>query len=202
MGKLTDKQRLVLQARQRPILMRADVVAAGFHTQHLSRLVKAGILERVARGQYRMPARSVTEHHGLAVAAGAVPLGVICLLSALSFHGIGTQVPFEIWIAIDRRSRRPSLKYPPLHVVRFSGPSFAEGIEVHEIEGRPVRVYSAAKTIADLFKYRNKIGLDVALEALREAWQGNRARMNEIDRYARVCRVSTVMKPFLEMLVS
>jgi predicted transcriptional regulator of viral defense system len=164
--------------------------------------VKAGILERVARGQYRMPARSITEHHALAVAVGAVPQGVICLLSALSFHGIGTQVPFEIWIAIDRRSRRPALKYPPLHVVHFSGPSFTEGIEVHEIEGRPVRVYSAAKTVADLFKFRNKIGLEVALEALRESWQRNRASMNEIDRYARVCRVSTVMKPFLEMLVS
>jgi predicted transcriptional regulator of viral defense system len=131
-----------------------------------------------------------------------VPEGVVCLLSALSFHGVGTQLPHEVWLAIQRRARQPSLRYPPLRVVKFSGKAFAEGIEVHRVEGQSVRVYSVAKTLADLFKYRNKIGLDVALEALREAWRERRFTMDEMDRFARICRVERVMKPYLEALVA
>jgi predicted transcriptional regulator of viral defense system len=144
----------------------------------------------------------VTEHHGLALAAAAAPKAVICLLSALSFHQVGTQLPHEVWIALDRRSRRPSLRYPPLRVVRFGGETLTEGVETHRIEGETVRVYSVAKTIADTFKYRNKIGLDVALEALREAWRARRFTMDKIYRYARICRVERVMRPYLEALVA
>jgi len=134
--------------------------------------------------------------------ASAVPKGVICLLSALSFHQIGTQLPHEVWIALDRRVRRPVLAYPPLRVLRFGGEALTSGIETHRIEGETVRVYNVAKTIADIFKYRNKIGLDVALEALREGWRDRRFRMDEINRYARVCRVEVVMRPYLEALVA
>ncbi len=198
----TARERLLRLARRMPVLTTADVVASGIHTQQLSRLVQAGGLERIARGQYRLPEQPITEHHGLAVVAGAVPKGVVCLLSALSFHGIGTQIPFEVWLAISRRARRPALRYPPLRVVRFGGRALTEGIEVHDIEGRKVRVYCVAKTLADAFKYRNKIGLDVVLEALRQAWWERRVRMDDLDRFARICRVQRVMSPYLEALVA
>lgn len=166
----------------------------------LSRLVDSGELERVARGLYRLPEHPLTEHNGLAIAGAAVPQGVICLLSALQFHGIGTQLPSQVWIAIDRRARRPALKHPPLRVVRYTGLALTEGIRSHKLEGRTVRVYGIAKTLADCFKYRHKIGLDVALEALREAWRARRFTMDELDRYAGICRVQRVMRPYLEAL--
>lgn len=196
------RTRLIALAKRRPVIRAADAAGAGIHSQELTRLVAEGVLERTARGQYRLAGRPITEHHGLALTAAAVPKAVICLLSALSFHQIGTQLPHEVWIALDRRVRRPSLKYPRLHVVRFSGKALTEGIETHRIEGETVRVYGVAKTLADIFKYRNKIGLDVALEALREAWRARRVTMDEISRYARICRVDAVMRPYLEALVA
>jgi len=144
----------------------------------------------------------MTENHGLALASAAVPQGVICLLSALRLHGIGTQLPSQVWIAIDRRARRPALKYPPLRVVRYSGAALTEGVRDHRVEGQTIRVYGVAKTLADCFKYRNKIGLDVALEALREAWRSRRFTMDELDHYAGICRVRRVMKPYLEALAA
>lgn len=195
-------ERLLRLARQRGSITRREVAEAGIHTHTLSRLVRAGALERVARGRYRLPDAPITEQHGLVLVAAAVPKAVICLLSALSFHQIGTQLPHEVWIALDRRTRRPSLAYPRLRVLRFSGEALTKGIEVHGIEGETVRVYGVAKTLADVFKYRNKIGLDVALEALREAWRARRFTMDEVHHYARVCRVERVMRPYLEALVA
>lgn len=189
-------------ARERGVLTARDVASEGIHTEVLSRLVRNGDLERVSRGQYRLPDQPVTEHHGLALAATSVPRGVICLVSALAFHGIGTQLPAEVWIALDRRARRPAAKYPPLRVVRFSGAALDQGIETHEIEGRTVRIYGLAKTIADCFKYRNKIGLDVALEALHDAWRRRKVAIAELNRFARVCRVERVMRPYLEAMVA
>jgi predicted transcriptional regulator of viral defense system len=186
----------------RAIFTAADAAKSGVHSQELSRAVGAGVIERIARGQYRRAGLAVTENHALAIGAQAVPRGVICLLSALSFHGIGTQLPFEVWIAVERGSRTPSLRYPPLRVARFSGAAFDEGIETHRIEGRTVRIYSIAKTVADLFKYRSKIGLDVAMEALREVWRERLATIDEIDHYARICRVERVMRPYLEAVIA
>lgn len=163
--------------------------------------MKAGDLERTARGRYRLPDAPITAHHGLALVAAAAPQSVVCLLSALSFHEVGTQLPHEVWIAVDRRARRPSLAYPKVRVVRFSGKALIEGVEVHRIEGEAVRIYGVAKTLADVFKYRHKIGLDVALEGLRDAWSARRFTMDEIHRYARICRVERVMRPYLEGLV-
>jgi predicted transcriptional regulator of viral defense system len=197
----TPSQRILRLARGRGSITRLEVVAAGIHTQALSRLVRSGALQRVSRGRYRLPDAPITEHHGLALVATAAPQAVVCLLSALSFHGIGTQLPHEVWIALDRRKRRPALAWPRLRVMRFSGKALTAGIEEHRIEGETVRVYGPAKTIADVFKYRNKIGIDVALEALREAWRAKRVTMDEIHRYARVCRVDRVMRPYLEALV-
>jgi len=197
----SDSDRLLALARRRALILAADVTRAGIHSQVLTRLVRAGRLERVARGLYRVAGRAVTEHHGLVLAARAAPRGVVCLLSALSFHGIGTEVPFEVWLAIDRRARAPLLRQPPLRVVRFSGGALTEGIETHRIEGQSVRVYGVAKTLADLFKYRHKVGLAVALEALREAWRDRRFTMAALTRHARTCRVERVMRPYLESLV-
>lgn len=198
----TEHERLLRLADHLPVVTTKDAIAAGIHTQALSRLVKTGELVRVARAQYALPGREITEHHGLALAAGAAPKGVICLLSALSFHHLGTQLPFDVWLAIDRRARAPSLAYPPLRVLRFGGAALDEGVEIHEIEGRSVRIFGIAKTIADAFKYRNKIGLDVALEALREAWHGRRIRLEDLDRFARICRVERVIRPYIESLVA
>jgi predicted transcriptional regulator of viral defense system len=202
MDSKSGRERLLRLARRREIVTAADAAQAKIHSQELSRAVRAGLLERAARGQYRLAGRPVTENHALVVSARAVPHGVICLLSAVSFHGIGTQLPFEVWMAVERGTRTPSLRYPSLHVVRFGGPAFNQGIEVHRLEGQPVRIYGVAKTLADLFKYRKKIGLDVALEALREAWRERRVTIDEIDHFARVCRVERVMRPYLESLVA
>ncbi len=197
-----EHQKLLRLARRRESVTWSDVASAGIHPQTLSRLVREGAIERVARGQYRLPGRTVTEHHGLAVVATAVPRGVVCLVSALSFHEIGTQLPHQVWLAIDRRAWRPMLRWPPLRIVRFSGQAFTEGVEEHTIEGQTVRVYCVAKTLADLFKYRNKVGLNVALEALREAWRDRTFTMSDIGHYARICRVERVMSPYLESLVA
>jgi predicted transcriptional regulator of viral defense system len=193
---------LLEMARRSGVLAAREVADAGMHTQLLSRMVCEGTLERITRGYYRLTEAPVTEHHTLAVVAKAAPRGVICLLSALSFHGIGTQLPSVVWLALDRRVRPPALTYPPLRVVRFGGAALTEGVATHEIEGQAVRVYCVAKTVADCFKYRNKVGLDVALEALREGWRERRFSMDDIDRFAGICRVERVMRPYLEALVA
>lgn len=199
---ISQAERLMRLATEQGVVTTRDVARAGIHTQTLSRLVREGKLERVARGQYRLPEGPVTEHHGLALAARAVPGGVVCLLSALSFHGIGTQLPSQVWMAIDRRARTPQLRYPPLRIVRFTGHALTEGIEHHLIEGHDVPVYGVAKTLADTFKFRNKIGLEVALEALRESWRERRFTIDELDRFAEICRVDHVIRPYVEALVA
>lgn len=194
----TDRDRTLKLARRRQGVTARELAAAGIHRQVLSRLVESGELERVVRGVYRLPEQPLTEHHGLAMVGAVVPHGVVCLLSALQFHGIGTQLPSEVWIAIDRRARRPALKYPPLRIVRYSGAALTEGVEPHRLEGQTVRIYNVAKTVADCFKYRNKIGLDVALEALREARRAKKASADALWRYAKINRVANVMRPYLE----
>jgi len=197
----TQQKALNLAARTQGVTTR-EIAAAGIHRQALTRLVEAGKLERVARGLYRLPAQAATEHHGLVLASIAMPQATVCLLSALQFHQIDTQLPSQVWIAIDRRARQPSLTYPPLRVMRYSGESLTAGLETHRLEGRTVRVYSVAKTLADCFKYRNKIGLDVALEALRDAWRARRFSMDDLHRQAGICRVQRVMQPYLEALTA
>ncbi|MGH8703389.1 MAG: type IV toxin-antitoxin system AbiEi family antitoxin domain-containing protein, partial [Burkholderiales bacterium] len=194
-------QTLKLARRARGVTPR-ELADAGIHRQVLTRLVAEGRIERVARGVYRLAAQPITENHGLAVAAAAVPHGVICLLSALQYHGLGTQLPSAVWLALDRRAWRPKVAYPPLRIVRYTGAALTQGIERHTIEGRAVKVYGVAKTLSDCFKYRNKIGIDVALEALREAWRRKRFTMDELDRYAAICRVQRVMQPYLETLTA
>ncbi|WP_145189264.1 AbiEi antitoxin N-terminal domain-containing protein [Planctomycetes bacterium Pla163] len=198
----SDRARVLRLARRRQGVTAREAAAAGVHSHVLTRLVASGDLERVARGLYRLPGDAPSEHHGLAVVAAAVPHGVVCLLSALEFHGVGTQLPCEVWLTVDRRARRPALRQPPLRIVRASGAALTAGIEMHPVEGRDVRVYGVAKTVADCFKYRSRVGLDVALEALREGWSAKRFTLDELDRFAAICRVQRVMRPYVEALVS
>jgi predicted transcriptional regulator of viral defense system len=168
--------------------------------QYLRLAEAQGKVTRVARGLYVASDADVTENHDLALAAKRVPHGIVCLLSALRFHELTTQMPHEVWLAIDTKARLPKLEYPPLRVVRFSGAALTYGAAPHAIEAVPVRVTTPAKTVADCFKYRNKIGLDVALEALRDCFHQRKAALDEIWQAAKVCRVANVMRPYMESL--
>ena len=159
-----------------------------------------GELIRVGRGRYVLPQAEHSENFGLALVAAAVPRSVICLLSALRFHGIGTQAPHEVWISVEQGAARPRVDYPPVRVTLISGWAFTFGVEHHQIDGVPARIYSPAKTVADCFKFRNKIGLDVAIEALREALRAKRCTREELWAAGKVCRVSTVIRPYIEAI--
>lgn len=198
----SQRNQVLKLARRKQGVASQELAGHGIHRQTLTRLFVEGRIERVAPGLYRLPGQTVSENHGLVLAAAAIPRGVICLLSALRYHGIGTQTPADIWMALDRRAWRPTLAYPPLRFVRFSGQSLIAGVQKRMIEGRMVSIYGPAKTVADCFKYRNKIGLDVAIEALREGWRERRFTMDELDRYAVICRVQRVMRPYIEALVA
>jgi predicted transcriptional regulator of viral defense system len=182
------------------ILRTRDLEAHGIWRANLRDYVKQGVLTRIGRGLYTLVGVEAGENHSLAEIGKRVPQGTVCLLSALRFHGLTTQQPHETWLALDGRARSPKTDSFALRIVRFTGAALQEGREEHVIEGVPVKIYNLAKTVADCFKFRNKIGLDVALEALRETWRARRCGMSELMRYARVCRVANVMRPYLESL--
>ena len=194
-------RRILKLARDTGIVSTRDVRSLGIHHEYLRRLYEKGLLDRIGRGLYILPDADLSIHHSLAQACKVVPKGTICLLSALRFHEIGTQLPPSVWIAIDRRAAKPLVKIPRMRFMRFSGKALTEGIETHTIEGVPVRVYNAAKTVADCFKYRNKIGLDVAIEALREALRNRKCTVDDLVCFAEICRVSAVMRPYMEAIV-
>lgn len=204
----THADRVLALANEHGILRPRDLEQYEIPRYYLHRLWRQGLLERVARGLYRAPQGELSEHHSLVEVSKLVPQGVVCLLSALQFHGLTTQNPFEVWLAIPEKARRPQATELPLRIVRFSGEALTAGVEVHWLEGVAVSIYHPAKTVADCFKYRNKIGLDVAIEALRDALQtrntdGNRrCTVDEIWHYAEICRVANVIKPYLEALHS
>jgi predicted transcriptional regulator of viral defense system len=204
MEKRTDAKRVLEVVARRGLVRARDAEARGVHTQVLTRLVREGKLERASRGWYRLPlpAYNMTEHHGLVLATAAAPKGVICLISALQFHKIGTQLPRQVWIALPRGARTPAIEYPPMLVVHVSGEAFTAGVEEHALEGQRVRVYSVAKTVVDCFKFRNRIGMDVALEALNEGWRERKFKMSDVAEYARICRVWNGMRPYLEAIAS
>jgi predicted transcriptional regulator of viral defense system len=194
------EERILNLAKSQSTIRTRDAISGGIHPEDLRRLVERGVLLKAGRGMYTYIDAELSEHHSLAVASQRVEHGVICLLSALQFHGIGTQAPFEVWMAIDVHARRPNSDVLSLRPVYMSGLALTVGIETHAIEGTPVRIFNPAKTIVDCFKYRHKIGLDVALEALRESWESRRCSMDELWEYAKVCRMSKVMRPYLEYL--
>jgi len=193
-------ERTMQYARQHGIVRPRDIEAIGVPREYLLRLHRQGRLNRTGRGIYTLPDAAVTERHSYAEVAKRVPEAVLCLLSALAFHEITTQSPASVWIALGKGARKPAIESPSLRVVRLTGASLSEGIEKHPVEGVAVRVYSAAKTVADCFKFRNKIGLDIAIEALKDCLRQRRATVNEIYRYAKICRVSNVIRPYMEAL--
>lgn len=187
-------------AARRGLIRPRDLTERGLPTIALTRLVRQGLLQRVGRGLYALPDRPVSEHTALAEVARKHPLAIVCLLSALRFHDLTTQSPFEVWLAIPNKARAPKMDYPPLRIVRFSGAGLTDGVEEHIVDGVPVRVTNTARTVTDCFKFRNKIGLDVSLEALREAWRTKRVSMDDLWRYATLFRVANVMRPYMESL--
>jgi len=177
-----------------------DLETHGIPRAELYRLVREGLVQRQSRGLYVTSQHAYTAEHALAQVAKRVPAGVFCLLTALRFHNLTTQSPADVWIALPEKARKPRLEYPRLRIARFSGAALDEGIEVHQLEGVEIRVYSAAKTVADCFKYRNKIGIDVAVEALRDFSRRYRGGATELARFARICRVTRVMQPYLDAI--
>jgi predicted transcriptional regulator of viral defense system len=185
---------------KRGLFRARDAGRLGVTRTELSRMVARGELVHVGRGLYSAEDHAL-EHSSIVQVSAARPGVVICLVSALSFHGLTTQIPRRVWIAIGNKAATPRIDVVPIRVVRFSELSLVEGVETKVIDGVEVRVTSVAKTVVDCFKFRNKIGLDVALEALRESWEAKRVSMDELWHYGRICRVSNVMRPYLESLV-
>lgn len=197
---LTHTQRVLSLANQKGLLRARDLDAIDAPRVVLTRLTASGLLEKVGRGLYRLPDSHGSEHESLVAVATKVPQAVFCLLSALQFHELTTQLPRQIWIGMPRGSHAPLIDYPPIKMVQFTGEAYTAGVEEVERDGVKLRVYGVAKTVADCFKHRNKIGLDVALEALKDARAHNKASSDNIWRYAKVCRVANVMRPYLESI--
>jgi predicted transcriptional regulator of viral defense system len=195
-----DERKAIQLIRRLGIVRPVDLELRGIPRRRLYQLVRKGQVERKGRGVYTASSHNYSAEHVLAQVAKRVPGGVLCLLTALRFHELTTQAPAEVWIALPEKARKPRLDYPRLRVARFSGAALTEGIERHRIEGVDVRVYSPAKTVADCFKYRNKVGVDVAVEALRDFSRRYRGGATELARFARICRVTRVMQPYLDAI--
>ncbi len=193
-------EKILRLARQRGVLRVRDLAEHGIHPEYLRRLCAAGLLQRSGRGLYMLADGDYSANVTLVAATRRVPHGVICLLSALRFHEIGTQLPHEVWMMIEKRAARPRVDHPRMRFFRASGEAFTSGVERHPIDGAEVAIYGVAKTVADCFKYRNKVGLDVALEALRECLRERRATIDDLWKHARICRVERIMRPYLEAL--
>ena len=197
-----DKNKTILElTRQMGIVRPRDVEQAGISREYLRRLYLSGKLVRVSRGLYALPDTLTSEFSTLAEVSKRAPNAVICLLTALQFHNLTTQAPHQVWIAIENKQRKPKFDYPPIELFRFTGQAFNFGVEMHTVNSVEIKVYSPAKTVVDCFKFRNKIGLDVAIESLRETWRSKKATMDELWEASKVCRVSNVMRPYLELIV-
>jgi len=198
---MTQARTLLELARHQGALRSRDLARHGVHRETLRRLVRQGQLVRSARGVYTPVDFDLSAHHSLAEAAQRLPRATVCLLSALSFHELTTQLPHQVWVALDRRQPwSPQEPLLPLTVTYMSGRAFSEGVEVHDIEGVSVPIFNVPKTIVDCFKFRSKVGLDVALEALRQGWHERRFQLAELRYYAGICRMQQVMRPYLEFL--
>ena len=193
-----DKLRSLAARRQ--VITAADAEQLGIPRSYLSRLARRGQLDKIARGLYTSPGFSPSEHASLVEASYQVPKGVLCLLSALRFHNLTTQSPREVWMAIGHKAWAPKISSPPVRLIRMSAPTLHFGVTEHRESGATLRVFSPAKTVADCFKFRHKIGLDVAIEALKETGRLKKASIDELWSAAKVCRVSNVIRPYLESL--
>jgi predicted transcriptional regulator of viral defense system len=194
----TQSTQVLRIVEEHGLVRSSDLTARRIPRATLMRLVRAGRLKQVARGVYALPDQPLSRQHPLAEVAARSSRGVFCLLTALRFHGIRIPSPDAIWLAIPNKARAPRSAHPPLRVVRFSGAALAEGVEQHVIDGVAIRVYSVAKTVADCFKFRSRVGLEAALEALHRSRRRGLATTEDLRHYARICRVTEVMRPYLD----
>lgn len=182
------------------VLRTSEAERAGIHNRTLYHMLDEGYIEKLERGVYKLVGYGPLSNPDLAIVAKKIPKAKVCLISALDFYEMTTEIPHKVHIALPRTSRDPKLDHPPIKVYRFSGDSLTEGIEKHEVDGVEVQVYNPAKTIADCFKFRNKIGLDIAMEALEQGIEQGKASYSEILKFAEICRVKSVIKPYLEAI--
>ncbi len=182
-------------------LRTAQALRAGIHPETLYAMRDSGALEVVSRGVYRLADSSPLGNPDLVTVATRVPRGVICLISALAFHELTTQIPHDVHVALQRGAEEPRLDHPPIKTYRFTGEAFTEGVEIHELDGVGVRIYSPEKTLADCFKFRNKVGLDTAVEAIRFYRERRSINADDLMRYAAICRVKKVIRPYIEAIL-
>ena len=197
----TQVQRVLELVRQRGIVRGTELYRLGVHRMYLKRLVDRGLIVQRSRGIYEAAKPRRSEHDSVIEVAVRVPRATLCLLTALRLHQLTTQNPFEVWIMIDRKARKPSMTYPPIRVVRASCFALSRGVNAMRIDGVEINVTTVAKTVADCFKYRSTVGVDVAIEALRDAWRQKKVTVEAIIAAAKIDRVATVMRPYLESLV-
>jgi predicted transcriptional regulator of viral defense system len=194
-------EKLITLAQSKGLLHTRDVAKEGISREYLKIACKRRILVRLGRGLYCIPNQSVGENTSLGEVCKVAPRGVICLLSALRFHNLTTQLPSDVWLAIGQKNRRPKIETVMVRILRFSDAALNSDVEIHNIDGVEIKVFSPAKTVADCFKYRNKIGLDVSIEALRDCLRLRKATVDELVRQSRICRVEKIMKPYLEAML-
>jgi predicted transcriptional regulator of viral defense system len=200
----SQAERVLHLVETRGLVRARELDAMGISPTHLQRLYEQGLLARSGRGIYTLPDVALNEHQALSEAALRIPRGVVCLLSALRFHHIGTQNPHQLWLALPPRTHRPKFDWPPLKLVQMTSSLLIEdaGVEEHLLNGIRVRMTNPARTVVDCFRFRNKIGLDVALEAAKDGWRNRRYTMGELSRYQKLCRVTEVMRPYLEAIIA
>ena len=196
----TQEEKALQLIRKAGVLRPRDLAPHGIPREALGRLVKRGVVNRIGRGVYELAESDHAEHLDLMEACKRVPDGVICLISALEFHGLTTQMPYQVWLAIDTKAHKPRIEHPPIRIVRFSRTALEFATKVHRIKGVPVRITTAARTVADCFKYRNKVGIDVAIEALKEYVRGSKGKMDELWESVEFCRVAKIIRPYLEAI--
>lgn len=198
---MKTKEQILKFINKHGIIRPSDIDSSGKTRQQLIRMCQQGKLERVGRGLYALPDKVSSEFISFAQMSKLAPQGVICLISALQFHGLTTQISPEIWIMLEGSAKKPTFVYPPTRAMHTSGKAFNYGIRTYRIDKVPVKIYTPAKTVADCFKFRNKIGIDVALEALQETFMSRKASSDEIWEAAKVCRVSNIIRPYMEAVI-
>ena len=197
----TKKQQVLKLVRKQGVLRPRDLDRYKIARVYLSRMCDEGLLKRVARGIYTLPKTNLDDGTEIEEVCRQVPKGVISLISALEYHNLTTQIPGSVWVAIEHKARPPKITYPPIRLIRSSKKLFEYGVQIKKGRTTQIRVYSPAKTVADCFRFRNKVGLDVAIEALKDCRRKNAATIDELWEAAKVCRMSKVMKPYLEAVV-
>jgi len=198
----SSHQKIQALAKGRESITTSEIVEIGVSNQAVTRLLRRGALEKVRRGVYRLPNSPITENHDLVNAMKGAPKAVVVLISALHFHGTGTQRAHEVWIQLPMKAHAPRIEWPPIRIIRTSvNALFTEGVEEHRLSGEVIRITTPARTVADCFKHRNKLGIDVCVEALRETLRARKSTIGEIGRMGRLLRVGKVMRPYLEAMM-